>query len=393
MRVRELFLATAFAVLGSVAAAATQPPSFLLEADDGVAGDLFGSSLAFSQYGLVVGAPGANSSHGAAYLFGGGENAIKLDPGDLGAGARFGSSVAIYGSVAVVGAIGSGGVYIFDFETGSLIEKFEDGLEVGIGTSVAVSENLVLFGAPESGDPLDPTGGSVYVTSLDGTFFDLAAPDDGTVGDGFGASVASNGYAFIVGAPGVDAAYIFAEHTVEQFYKLTPGDTEDNSVGFGRSVALSDFGADPSASPTAIVGASGSAYLFDLVTGEQIAKLTVADNPDLVVYDVAILGDTAFVADYSDDNGTGTVYVFDVVTGEQVFKLTGPDAAVGALFGSSLAATDNFLLVGSSGRNSDTGAVYLYGAGGEVPLPASVWLLGSAFVLLGLRRRRAGARA
>jgi outer membrane protein assembly factor BamB len=130
-----------------------------------------------------------------------------------------------------------------------------------------------------------------------------------------------------------------------------------------------------------------------LVTGEQIAKLTVADNPDLVVYDVAILGDTAFVADYSDDNGTGTVYVFDVVTGEQVFKLTGPDAAVGALFGSSLAATDNFLLVGSSGRNSDTGAVYLYGAGGEVPLPASVWLLGSAFVLLGLRRRRAGARA
>jgi cobalamin synthase len=65
MRVRELFLATAFAVLGSVAAAATFP-NHLIEADDGVTGDLFGSSLAFSQAFLIVAAPGANSSHGSA---------------------------------------------------------------------------------------------------------------------------------------------------------------------------------------------------------------------------------------------------------------------------------------------------------------------------------------
>jgi hypothetical protein len=316
------------------------------------------------------------------------ETAIQLDPGVLGAGAEFGSSVAACGSVAAVGAVGSGGVYIFDLLTGGLIGKFEAPIEYGLGNSVAVTdEGMVFFGATGSGDPLDPTGGRVYATSPDGTnIIGMFAADHigGTVGDGFGSSLAINSNSLIVGAPGVDAAYLFDDIAGGDSVKLTPGDTEDNSVGFGHSVALFDT--------TAIVGASRSAYLFDVATRVQIAKLTVGDNPDLVVTDVAITEYEAFVADYSDENGTGTVYVFDIVTGAQLFKLTGPDAAVGALFGSSLAAFDNIVFVGSSGKNSDTGAVYLYGAA-TVPLPAGVWLLGSAFVLSGLRRRRAGARA
>jgi hypothetical protein len=316
------------------------------------------------------------------------ETAIQLDPGVLGAGAEFGSSVAAYGSVAAVGAAGSGGVYIFDLLTGGLIGKFEAPIEYGLGISVAVTdEGMVYFGATGSGDPLDPTGGRVYATSPDGTsIIGMFAADQlgGTVGDDFGSSLAINSNGLIVGAPGVDAAYLFDDIAGGDRVKLTPGDTEDNSVGFGHSVALFDT--------TAIVGASGSAYLFDVVTGDQIAKLTVGDNPDLVVSDVAITEYEAFVADYSDENGTGTVYVFDVVTGAQLFKLTAPDAAVGALFGSSLAAFDNIVFIGSSGKNSDTDAVYLYGAA-TVPLPAGVWLLGSAFVLSGLRRRRAGVRA
>ena len=79
-----------------------------LTAADGGSGDLFGSSVAIYGSTVLVGAPGANSFTGAAYVFARSGTAwsqqAKLTAADGGSGDLFGSSVAIYGSTAVLGA-------------------------------------------------------------------------------------------------------------------------------------------------------------------------------------------------------------------------------------------------------------------------------------------------
>ena len=61
---------------------------------------------------------------------------------------------------------------------------------------------------------------------------------------------------------------------------------------------------------------SGSAYLFDITTGEQIAKLLPDDGAayDSFGFSVAISGSTAITGAYDDDdNGSnsGSAYLFD----------------------------------------------------------------------------------
>ncbi len=94
---------------------------------------------------------------------------------------------------------------------------------------------------------------------------------------------------------------------------------DDGAAGdfFGNSVAISGA--------TAIVGASldndnedfsGSAYLFDVATGHQIAKLLPDDGAalDQFGWSVAISGATAIAgALWDDDHGgeSGSAYLFD----------------------------------------------------------------------------------
>ena len=89
---------------------------------------------------------------------------------------------------------------------------------------------------------------------------------------------------------------------------------------FGYSVAISGT--------TAIVGAhwdddngfdSGSAYLFDTITGTQIAKLLASDGMDNDQFGVAVdlSDDTAIIGAFgNDDNGadSGSAYLFDIST-------------------------------------------------------------------------------
>ena len=88
-----------------------------LTAFDGGAGDQFGATLAIDGDRAVIGAPGQSSAAigaGAAYIFSRGPSGVwteelKLIPSDLSAGQVFGSSVAISGDIAVVGARGDAG--------------------------------------------------------------------------------------------------------------------------------------------------------------------------------------------------------------------------------------------------------------------------------------------
>jgi hypothetical protein len=132
-------------------------------------------------------------------------------------------------------------------------------------------------------------------------------------------------------------------------------------------------------------------------------KLTASDaaSEDYFGYSVGISGATAIVGAYGNSDAgyqSGSAYLFNATTGAQIAKLTASDAAGGDYFGHSVAIFDNTAIVGAfadddAGFNSGLAYVFASAAPPEVPLPAGIWLLGSAAGLLVLRRKRAARAA
>ena len=89
-----------------------------------------------------------------------------------------------------------------------------------------------------------------------------------------------------------------------------------------------------------------------MATGQQLHKLTAADAAarDEFGYSVSISGDIAIVGAPSDDDAgtnSGSAYLFDVATGQQLHKLTAADAAAGDWFGYSVSISGGIPVVGA----------------------------------------------
>ena len=368
---------------------------FKLLPKDGAANDRFGVSVAINGTTAIVGAywdshdNGSNS--GSAYLFdtATGRQITKLVPDDGAAGDNFGSSVAISGATAIVGAggdddngMGSGSAYLFDIsDPANPTQLFKllpnDGAAHDFFSSVAISGAIAIIGAEGDDDNGSNSGSAYLFDSTTGRQIAKLLPDDGAAGDWFGHSVAISGTTAIVGAYFHDdngsqsgSAYLFDTTTGRQIAKLLP---DDGAAGddFGLAVAISGT--------TAIVGAygdndngsaSGSAYLFDTATGRQITKLLPNDGAavDKFGWSVAISGATAIVGTpLDDDNGkrSGSAYLFDTTTGEQIAKLLPDDGAGDDWFGHSVAISGATTIVGAwfdDDNGSNSGSAYLFDA-------------------------------
>jgi esterase/lipase superfamily enzyme len=309
----------------------------------------------------------------------------KLNPADGAEGDVFGGSVAISGNTALVGSSfdddnggNSGSAYLFDITTGTQIAKLKpiDGAARDrFSFSVAISGNTALVGSHDDDDN-GPDSGSAYLFDITtGLQIAKLKSIDGAEFDRFGCSVAISGNTALVGSCGDDdngtdsgSAYLFDITTGLQIAKLKPTDGAA-SDSFGYSVAISGN--------TALVGNyrdddhgtdSGSAYLFDIATGAQIAKLKPADGAtrDSFGYSVAISGKTALVGSYrDDDHGTdsGSAYLFDITTGAQIAKLKPADGATDDRFGMSVALSSTVALVGSALDDDNgfgSGSAYLF---------------------------------
>ena len=137
-----------------------------------------------------------------------------------------------------------------------------------------------------------------------------------------------------------------------------PGDA------FGGSVAISGS--------TAVVGApdrnsqTGAAYVFTRsgTTWSQQAELTAADAAagDYFGISVAISGSTAVVGAYGNNSQTGAAYVFtrSGTAWSQQAELTAADATANALLGVSVAVSSSAAVAGAYGKNSSTGAAYVF---------------------------------
>ena len=239
------------------------------------------------------------------------------------------------------------------------------------GWSVALSGTTALVGADNA--PNNAHGTAYVFSDAGGTWTQRAelTASDAAPNDLFGYSVALSGTTALVGAYGhhnsAGAAYVFSDAggTWTQRAELTASDAAPND-SFGYSVALSGT--------TALVGAendpnngTGTAYVFSDAGGTwtQRAELTPSDGggaPEAFGDSVALSGTTALVGASGRNTDTGAVYVFSGVGGtwSQQAELTASDAAIGDRFGFSVALSGTTALIGAYGHNS-TGAAYVFG--------------------------------
>jgi hypothetical protein len=295
-----------------------------------------------------------------------GASAALGKPGDLlqtfqkptpAAGNDFGCSVAAVGNNVLIGAFrddagasDAGAAYLFDGSTGALLRTFLNptpATDDWFGYSVAAVGNNVLLGAP---------------------YDDTGATDAG-------------------------AAYLFDGSTgnlLRTFQKPTPA----KSAGFGCSVALvgdnvlvGAYGADAGATD------AGAAYLFDGSTGNLLRTF---QKPTPAAYDwfgcsVAAVGNNVLVAAPWDDAGATdapAAYLFDGSTGALLWTFQNPTPAAGDLFGCSVAAVGNNVLIGAPWDDAgatNAGAVYLFEG---VPEPATLAILALGGLVLIRRKRR-----
>ena len=362
--------------------------------DDGVTSAQFGNDVALDGRTIVVGAwrDSEHGSHaGAAYVFGAvtGQQLFKLFPDDAGAGdGLFGNAVAIDGTTAVIGmsfdddnGSQSGSAYVFDVATGQQLRKLlpDDGAsEDRFGFDLAIAGNVVVVGAPQDDDN-GMNSGSVYVfDATTGAQRFKLTPDDASRLDYFGIQVAAADGIALVGAMGSDgnesntgAAYVFDTTTGQQLLKLVAADGAVND-NFGAAVDLCGSVAIVGAHSDDVSGEqSGSAYLFDVTTGAQLAKLVPGDGAEYDYFGATVaIGDgTALVGALDDDDdglNSGSAYLFDTSTGLQLAKLHADDADENDRFGTGLALSGSRGVIGASGNDDygdESGSAYVFDAG------------------------------
>ena len=215
-------------------------------------------------------------------------------------------------------------------------------------------------GTPAVEDVTDEQGWSKQVLAAQGQ----------QISDWFGFSVAVDGDRIVVGAPAtevddyVGSAYVFdlADDGTWNETRLTPSDEKIHGQ-FGMSVAVDG--------DRVAIGApfdadfQGSVYVFDRsVDGTWVeTKLTASDGTagDVFGWSVAVDGNRVISGASGDDEGAGSVYVFDSdLDGSwRVSKVAPTDGVAGDGFGSSVAAQNGRLVVGSESSYSDA-TVYLY---------------------------------
>ena len=209
-----------------------------LKGTDTVSYDEFGGSAAISGTTAIVGASGTAKEPGRAYVFtktgAGWKQVAELEGPDTVAGDWFGSSVAISGTTAIVGAYDhanhAGRAYVFirtpsgwkqvaELKGSDTVAGDNFGLPVAIsGTTAVVSATAFQILTPlESSTPLESyspnTIGRAYLFTKTATGWKQIAELKGPHMGMFGNSVAISGTTVMVGAPNdnnaAGRAYVF----------------------------------------------------------------------------------------------------------------------------------------------------------------------------------------
>jgi len=352
-------------------------------ASDGAAGDAFGGRVAIWGDTAVVGAAeddhGGRVDAGSAYVFTRSGTVWaqqqKLVASDAAADDFFGSAVALFGDTIVVGAVGddhaagvdAGSAYVFTrsgtvWTQGPKLVASDAAGGDDFGSSVALDGTSAVVGAPLNHHPGTLDRGAAYVfDAASGAQLAKLTASDAQDGDYFGWPVAISGSTVVVGAPeedrlGLDdagAAYVFvgAGTSWSEQAKLVASDAASLD-GFGEFVAC--WGDKATVSSKAGAGA-GAVYLYSRrgTTWTECQELTscLPSAGDELAF-VSIWDDTLAAGAVSDDTpagvDAGSVHVFGATLGEPHCTATpnssGCPASITALGETSVSANDLTLI-------------------------------------------------
>lgn len=289
-----------------------------LVTDDRSPADSLGSGLAVQDEWAMVGTIGQNGGRGAVYAFRrDGDDWVqhsKIAPSDLQAAARFGSTVALYGDWALVGAPASadqqGAVYAFRYNAANDSWQPRGRLQApglqaqtAMGSDIALHDDVALVTAPGFLQGM----GTVFAYQLTNDAWELTAmlsPFQMEPGGQFGSSLSFDGTTAMIGSPGA-------------------------SSGEGRVYAF-QLGDDGEWAVARRVGPEG-------LTSQDFFAATV---------DMA--GDVAVAASLGQDYGAGAAYVLERSgdSWETTTRVTGEVIGMAAVTGDEVQCSEDGEAVG-----------------------------------------------
>jgi hypothetical protein len=310
----------------------------------------------------------------------------KLTASDALDGDELGTSVALFGDRLVLGApkvarAGSdakvGAAYVFERSGNrwAQVQKLvpDDALtDANFGTSVALSDDVMIVGAPGPDAGLLKAG-AAYAFTRAGALWSFAQKLEVSDSIRFGAAVAMQGNLVVVGAPFAEAVYVY-ERTSAGFTlqkKLeAPGNPFGSGANFGQALAISGT--------TVVVGAPflgpyqtepdrGAVFLFvpegDLSGDWPLpTKLLPSDMPRRDKFGAAVaISEDLLVVGAPHEDYAGVVYFFTPGGGALARESLGGPLDV---FGGTVAISGEMVAVGAPGAtigsNVAQGSVALY---------------------------------
>jgi FG-GAP repeat len=318
--------------------------------DDGAVGDWFGSTAAIDGNNAIIGARnddvGANSNQGSVYFYRhNGSNWVLLqkviDPVGI-AGEQFGYSVSINGNWAVVGAPGGG--------------------------AIAGSASIYQY------------NGSSWI------FMQKITDATSVVGDKFGSGVSISGNYVIVGAENDDvganadqgSACIFRYNVTTSNWLLMQKITDATgsaTAEFGVSVSIDGVYAIVGAwfETVGINGNQGTASIYRYNGSSWVLMNKLIDAAGGTNYlfggNVSISGNYAVISATGDDvpsgnQGSASVYFYNGSNWVFMQKLNDANGSSSDTFGSSVSISDNYIIIGAinddNAANVDQGSFSIY---------------------------------
>lgn len=306
----------------------------------GQEGESFGSSVDCDDQYLIVGSPGydngGNTNEGRATIYAWNDTTwIAQDTitgSSLGTSYTFGSSVAIDGDYAIVGApyffqLGPGKAFIFE-RSGTQWSEVEvlTSSSTLFGTSVDISGDYAIVGATQFHSLGSGTGEAVvyHFNGADWVEQDVLTASDGMAGDDFGDDVSLLGDYAIIGASSAGSngqAYVFHR---------------SGTTWMEEEIIIPSLG----------------------VIGDQFGSI------------VHLMGDTIAVgsqgADLQGNDDLGKVYLYERnnTDWDEITILKASDGMAGDRFGWSISSDNDYILIGTyNGGGSDRGKAYLFKKG------------------------------
>jgi hypothetical protein len=361
----------------------------------------FGEAVAIVGTRALVGAPSADGlaiSSGAAYSYAV-MGPIALELGRLIASdgepsEGFGSSIAMSGSSAIVGASSDsstgvarhGSAYIFvrnAAESWTQQAKLSTPLRplIAAGRSVALEADTALIGAPFETSQGASDRGIVFPFTRSGTVWTAAMPFEAPIQSAeFGQAVALAAGEAIVGMPKFRVGMHVDQGGAQAFVRVGNAWTVTQTLHSGNGVSHWRLGTSVAMSPNEVAIGIPGAYDGNVQRGavQTYARAASGWVPAQRLFDVgggsdngfahsiALFGDWMAVGAPNAIGDRGAVTLYQRVGGLwlQRQRILAPDGNQGWLFGTAVGMVGNQLLVGAPGvdvgAQSDRGAVYVF---------------------------------